>query len=291
MVAEFLQTYQRTLRQNPLVLPGVILLLSFLMIVTYHLTFGRNDTEFHAFLVAVVMTMVPLAYVDATICQCPHPNAIFRKFGFQVLLMHALFLSIRALSMASGYVALDTFNNWGNIIGAIGSWIALAVGYTKQLATIQRHIDVLVLVAMALAVSVATEVFGWGRMYYMMSYSRLASEWSTYLEVLAFVPGALAVIRFGKKDAKPEEIDPQEYKKNALAFGILVLGFYFIEDVVTACKAVRRNEIPFEAVAHMLHFAVLADFGVFVIGSAFDPQGARSTMLGNFGGSFFSEAV
>lgn len=292
MVAEILQGYQRTLRQNSLVLPGVMMVLSFLMIVSYHLMFGRNDPEFHVFLIAVVMTMLPLSYLDATISQCPNPNAMFRKFGFKVLLMHALFLTIRAISMMSPMVPPDTFNNWGNKGGAVAAWVALGVGYTKQLATIQQHLDVLILVAMALVAAVATETMGWGGWNSIwMAPSRLGSEMSTYLEVLAFVPGALAVIRFGKKDAKPDEIDPQEHKMNALAFGLLVVGFYFVEDVVTACKAVQRHELPFEAVAHLLHFAVLADFGFYVIASAFDPQGTRSTMLGNFGGSFFSEAV
>jgi len=287
---EALQSVQGMIRQNSLLLPCVILGLSFLMILSYHFVFEKRDPNFQVFLIVVTMTMVPTSYVDATISKCGDPNAVFRKFGLKVLLMHALFLSIRAACMMSRMVPPDAFNNWGNITGAISAWLAIGLGYTKQLSSIHTHFDVGVLVFLAFCAAQSTELVANGSL--VMHPALIGSMTSDYLEVLAFVPGALAVIRYGRKDSLSERVDPQEYKMNALAFGILVVGFYIVEDVVTAYLALTHHEPPFESVAHLLHFVVLADFGFFVIASAFDPENKqRSTMLGNFGGSLFSEAV
>lgn len=290
MAAESLQNFRRMLRQNSLMLPCVILTLSFLIILAHHFLFDKNNPHMQVFLIVAVMSMLPLSYVDATISKCDDPNAVFKNFGMKVLLMHALFLSIRAISMTSDQVSPDTFNNWGNIVGAISAWIALCVGYTKQLATIYQHADIAVLVVLAFVFAQATELVMNGSL--KTHPAEIAHATSDYLEVLAFVPGAMASIRFGRKDAKPEEVDPQEYRSNALAFGALVVGFYVIEDIVTAYLAFTHHEFAFESVVHVLHFVILADFGFFVIASAFDPQNKeRSTMLANFGGSLFVDAV
>lgn len=281
---------QSTLRQNSLLLPCVMLGLSFLMILTYHFVFEKKDPNFQVFLIVVVMTMLPLSYVDATISNLADPHAIFRKFGLKVLLMHALFLTIRALSMSSEMVPSDTFNNWGNITGAVSAWIAIVVGYAKQLADARQYIDVFVLVALAFAAAQATELVANGSL--LMHPALIGSVTSDYIEVLAFMPGALAIIRYGKKDEKPEEVDPQEFRLSTLAFGALVVGFYVIEDVVTACMNFTHHELPFESIAHILHFVVLADFGFYVIASAFDPHNTkRGTMLGHLGGSMISDLV
>lgn len=281
---------QGMIRHNSLLLPCVILGLSFLMILAYHFVFEKRDPNFQVFLIVVTMTMIPTSYVDAAISTCGDPNAVFRKFGLKVLLMHALFLSIRAACMMSRMVPPDAFNNWGNITGAISAWLAIGLGYTKQLSSIHTHGDVAVLMVLAFCAAQATELVANGSL--VMHPALIGSMTSDYLEVLAFVPGAVAVIRYGRKDHLGETVDPQEYKMNALAFGILVVGFYIIEDVVTAYMALTHHELPFESVAHILHFVVLADFGFFVICSAFDPENkGRSTMLSNFGGALFSEAV
>lgn len=280
---------QRSLRRNPILLPCAVVGLAFLMIVCYHTMFER-DSHIQAFLIVISMTMLPLSYVDASISDCSDPIGMFNKFGFRVMLMHAGFLSVRAISMMSPAVLPDIYNNWVNITAAITAIIAIVVGFQKQLASIHQCVDVLGLFLLAFLVGEATELVTNGSL--VMDPALIGAITADYIEVLAFVPAALAIIILGKKDAKLEMVDPQECQRSAWAFAFLVIGFYFVEDMVTACLGFKDGDRIFESFAHVLHFVVLVDFGVFVIASAHDPDNTkRGTMLSTLGGNFFADTV
>ncbi|CAK0816172.1 unnamed protein product [Prorocentrum cordatum] len=204
--------------------------------------------------------------------------------------MHALFLSMRVACMMSRALPPGALNTWGNIVGVVSSWIAMGLAYTKQLSSIRHHVDIAVLTALAFCAAQATELVVNGSL--LVHPALIGSMTSDDLEVLAFLQGVLAVIRYGRKDHLSQPVDPQECNVNALAFGILVVGFYVVEDVATAYLAIAHHEPHFASVAHLLHFVILADFGFYVIASAFCPENkGRITVLGNFGGSLLSETV
>lgn len=258
---------------------------------SYHVLFERNE-QVHAFLIVLLMTMLPLAYVDANISGCDDPIAIFHQFGLKVLMMHAAFLMIRSVTMLSSDAILDIFNGRLNMAGSVASCIAMCMGFQKQMFEFRRNADVVLLLVLALLTALVTMFMSGSFDYHMrmghMFAIELSSITSDYIEVLSFVPAALVLFKSSKKEAKFEDVEEHEYKRNALAFGSLVVGFYLVEDFVTACLTVRDS--PFEALAHILHFLLLVDLGVFLVASAYDPENrARGTMMSRFGDTLFPD--
>jgi len=279
------------LRQNSLLLPCILLAVACLLVVSYHFLFERDD-QVHAFLIVLLMTMLPLAYADARISNCDDPMAIFHQFGLKVVVMHAAFLILRSVIMFTSDVAPDIFDGKLNIAGSVMACVAVVAGFHKQLSDLPRSIDIAVLLALAMLTAVITMLVSgsgvshWGKMEYV----GLSLGFTDYIEVLSFVPAALVIFRSAKKDAKTAEVDEHEYKRNALAFGVFLVGFYLVEDMVTACLTLFKE--PFEAFAHILHFLLLLDLGVFVITSAYDPENrTRGTMMSRFSDTLFSDSV
>merc|ERR1719183_1062480 len=104
-----------------------------------------------------------------------------------------------------------------------------------------------------------------------MSFSlfTLVDSVSEYGEVLAFVPAAFVILRDSKKDDKIQAVPPEVSRRRALASTIFTVVFYFFEDLVTMFLTAWSS--PFEAIAHILHFLLLVDFGVFMILYAYNP--------------------
>lgn len=285
-------SFQRAIRQNSLVLPCGILAVAVLLVVAYHVMFEREE-HIQAFLIVVLMTMLPLAYVDANISKCNDPMAIFHSWGLKVTLMHAGFLILRAFVMSSTDIVQDIFANKSNILGSLGAVSAILLGFHKQLEQVPFYFDLGVLILMAFTAGIVTLCLNFGFTYFAHFHfhpAEIGSMTSDYMEVLAFFPAAWTVFREGKKDSKPVSVDETEYKRNAVAFGAMVIGFYTIEDMVTAMLTIQAS--PFEAIAHVLHYLLLVDLGVYVISTAYDPSHqSRGTVLTRFGDSLFSDSV
>lgn len=279
------------MRQNSLLLPCVLLAVALLLVLTYHMLF-EHDEQVHAFLIVLLMTMLPLAYVDARISSCDNPMAVFHQFGLKVVVMHAAFLILRSFIMALSSTILDVFNGKLNMVGSVVVCVAIVTGFHKQLPSFHRNFDVPVLIVLAMLTACITMFLSGSHVSDAghMDYVGLSSSAADYIEVVSFVPAALVIFKSDKKDTKAADVDDHEYKRNALAFGVFVIGFYLVEDMVTACLTLRSE--PFEALAHILHFLLLLDLGVFVIASAYDPDNrARGTMMSRFGNTLFSDNV
>lgn len=245
------------------------------LVIGYHLAYPDQSAEgmsMRIFLIILMMSMFPLAYVDAAISTCREPMALFDKFGLQVLLMHSIFLTIRAITQqVQG--EFDIFNNWQNIGGSFVSFIALGVGFHDQLTDPRHYRSVGILYGMALFASLVTVKLSPDLTFDFM---RIIESISEYGEVLAFVPAALVIFSESKKDSA-QTLTSEASKRRTLALSFFTVGFYFFEDMITMLLTAMSSR--FESAAHLLHFALLVDFGVYVISYAFNPDGTTGTML------------
>jgi hypothetical protein len=267
------------MRKNSFIVPCALVGVSGVLVIAYHVIFPEKDGDaagMKAFLIILMMSMFPLAYLDATISKCRNPMALFDKFGLQVILMHSLFLTTRAISQTiSGET--DIFNNKGNIVGAIASFVALIIGFHDQLGDIFRYGPVAALYLLAFGVALVTVMFSPDLTW---NFIPLADVTSEYGEVLAWLPAAWVVFMDGMKDElKPAKSEMAKRRTLSLAF--FIVGFYVVEDLVT--MFLTATSAGFEAFAHLLHFALLVDFGLYVILDAFDPEKGHNTVLSAIG--------
>jgi len=282
---------QRTIRKNSLVLPCAILIVAGLLVVAYHVLFEKDGGDMHTFLIVVMLTMFPLAYLDANISRCSEPLAIFNKFALKVMVMQLAFLCVRAITLSTSDRIQDMYGNKVNMLTTLVGCIAIPWGFHHQLPTFLQQTDVLMLIGMAFCGALVTLFIGNvadGIFIFEVHAVDLSSLFSDYIEVVAFVPAALTVFTLNKKDAYLGKIEPDEHKRTSIAFAVFVIGFYFVEDIVTAFLTIRAS--GFEAVAHVLHFLLLLDVAWFLIASAHDPeQKGRDTMLTRFGDVLFPD--
>lgn len=273
---------ERAARKNSLLVPCTLLAIASTLVVLHHIMYMTEENSHHqitrAFLIVLVMTMMPLAYVDATISRCNDPIALLHKFGIQVVLMHAVFLSLRATSRSIAEMG-DIFDNKGNMAGTLGAWITLVVGFREQLADIKQYLEVGVLYLLAFLAGAVTIKLS---PHIPFSFWFVVDSASDYGEVLAFVPAAWIIFRSqSKKDEETAKVAPEVSTRRALSLTLLTVGFYVVEDVVTMFLTARTS--PFEAFAHALHFFLLVDFGMFMISYARNPDQSQGTMLTRFG--------
>merc|ERR1712113_1310772 len=107
-------------------------------------------------------------------------------------------------------------------------------------------------------------------------YTDLLDTTSEYGEILAWVPAGYIVFTESKKDESLITCS-ENSKRRTLALAFFTVGFYVLEDLVTMCLTATSYGV--EAAAHLLHFALLVDFGVYVVLDAFNPKQNHNTML------------
>jgi len=269
---------QLALRKNSMLLPGLLLLLSAILVIYEHMTSDRRD--YRTFLMLVLATMVPLAYIDTKISSRPDPIGLLCSFGGRVLLMHCCFLVFRFRLLWYPNVF---YLNLINVVGFIASSLAVAVGFIPLLSSAAIR-DVVIMVILVLVVAAVTEVTTWGlhlsKALPQSLLLEIAGTASEYGEILSFVPAVWIVFRADKKDSAPSQVTPSQARFAATAFFSFLVGFYFFEDVVAA--VMTFNEEMKGAIAHILHFLLLSDLASFLLISAWNPDKANKTVLQSF---------
>mmetsp|Transcript_62088 Transcript_62088/g.139891 ORF Transcript_62088/g.139891 Transcript_62088/m.139891 type:complete len:294 (-) Transcript_62088:116-997(-) len=271
---------QLALRKNSMLLPGLLLLMSAILVVYEHMTSDRRD--YRTFLMLVLATMVPLAYIDTKISSRADPIGLLCSFGGRVLLMHCCFLVMRFRLMWYPNVF---YLNLINVVGFVASSLAVVVGFVlHSLLGASAVRDVACTVLLVIVVAAATEITTWGLhlakslpQSLLLEISGTASE---YGEILSFVPAVWIVFRADKKDSSPVQVTPIRAKFAATAFSSFLVGFYFFEDIVAAAMTFREERKA--AIAHVLHFLLLSDLATFLLISAWNPHKANKTVLQSF---------
>lgn len=277
---DLLWKIQSALHRNQAALPGALLLLSSAVLLYQH-TQEEDFYPMRTWLTLILATMLPLAYLDMKIPTSADPMGLLCKFGPKVLLMHFFFLLLRLRLLLHSDTLLLNATNVG---GLIAMSTALCVGWGAHRWTgsdIAQHMDVAFVVVLATVVTICTELAS-NFLSIASHVDNLRSEMlpdffetllvslSNYAEILSFVPAVRTALRSEKKADAPAEMDTDKLKRMAWAFCLALDGFYFVEDAVTAVLMV--GELPLRALAHMLHFLLLADFSVYFLACAYNPD-------------------
>lgn len=285
MFSDTLWRMQSQLRKNSILLPGLLLLISSILVLHEHMTSDRLDLR--TFLTLVLATMVPLAYIDAVISSRSDPIGLLCTFGGRVLLLHLCFLLLRfRLFWYPGVFYL----NLQNVIGFASCAVALFIGYRNLLGP-KDFQNIGIIVVLAIGAAIGTELVTWG-LHLAKTFRReltleILGTASEYAEILAFVPAVWTVFMSGKKDAAPMQVKPEHAKAAALAFFTFLMGFYLFEDVITAVVTFRDDTVA--AFAHILHFLLLGDVSTFLVMHVFNPDKANATILQRMSDAFMGD--
>jgi len=127
-------------------LPCSLLAVGSFLVMYQHMT--DEDTSRHSirnFLAKVLVSMVPLAFLERRILQCSDPVGLFAKFSAKVLLMHAFFLGLRLACVVLpdvqvGYACC-------NALAFVGACVMLPLvfGLRISVGSLYEHRDVCIL--------------------------------------------------------------------------------------------------------------------------------------------------
>jgi len=204
-------------------------------------------------------------------------------------MMHTSFLALRFRLFWYNDVF---YLNCLNVVGFIGSIVALLVGFRSQLNSTYFR-DTIILLVLAVGAATATEVLTWGlhlaKRYQTEISLEILGTASEYAEILAFVPAVWIIFRSDKKDSAPANLSDVEKKLAAIAFFGFLMGFYFFEDVVAAFASGWEDTMA--SIAHILHYLLLGDVSTFLVFYAINPDKAQSTFLQSFSEYCFSDCL
>jgi len=255
---------QQFLHKKPQVVPGLLLSAASCLFIHRHMTeeiYGHDALK--TFLGLIIIQMLPLVALEMKIMSCADPVGLFCKFATPVTLVHAIFLTMR-LCMWNLY---DNSFLLYSALGLAAAMITLRKGFNESPLSIMRCSNVWVLIFLALVAAFGThmvdsylqpswKVQSWGDFF-----NEMLSTSNSYVELMGFVPAVWMVYRQDQRTY--DDIDSVSTKRKATSFFLFLVAFYMTEDVFQAWDAFGVS--PVAALAHMLHFVLLCDFGCYVL--------------------------
>jgi hypothetical protein len=271
---------------DSLLVPGALLLCAVFTVMYEHFTLEKySTTATRNFLALILVTMLPLVFLEKKVIACADPVNQICKFSGKVLLMHACFLALRLPTAISDHSATS-------ILGLIAACVLLPMyfGFRSFRSTFYEHRDVWCIVLVGIMVAMATQVCDayWSGMLKLAYYSA-SHRWyyvknlvmscfetmALYVELLAFVPAVWSVCR-PSAAAEGSSPDVADTRRRAVVFFAFVLGFYLVEDLYSALQLVFN--MPLAALGHTAHYLIFLDFAGFVLAHLFDPEKLEKLM-------------
>lgn len=261
---------------DSLVLPGALLLCAGSFVLYEHFSLGEfRSSAVRNFLALILMTMLPLGFLETKILACPDPVGTISKFSGKVLMMHASFLAIR---LFAAYMDGANFRDYVyNLLGFVAACVLLPLyfGVRSFRTTFYEHSDVWLIMSMAILGAILTEgitAYRAGqlepriRQWYLPRIKQsMADSAGLYLELLSFVP---AMWRVCRPHGGAQQTDVAETRQRAVAFFAFVVGFYLTEDIFSVFSI--GWAMPLAGLGHIAHFLLLLDFTGFVLSHLFD---------------------
>mmetsp|Transcript_15737 Transcript_15737/g.44935 ORF Transcript_15737/g.44935 Transcript_15737/m.44935 type:complete len:322 (-) Transcript_15737:189-1154(-) len=276
------QTQGKLHGSDSVVLPALLLFAAVGMATYQHMT-SQHDKTIRNFLVMIILSMLPLAFLEKRLLACVDPVGLLFKFSPKVLLMQASFLTIR---MASSLFVQHGGPGWasarsGATLATACALLPTVFGFRLSRACFWEHRDVWGLAAAALLAAVCTEIMEvflkeglltlfWRSPWYRTRYYELMLvAASDYTEILAFVPAMWMVCR-ADTGANVKEVDVAEARRRSLALFVFMLIFYVHEDLYSAYVVMGQSRLA--SLAHVVHFLLVSDFAAFILAHLYDPD-------------------
>jgi len=268
---------------------------------------ATSEGRFHedplcTFIALIVVQMVPLVFLEVKILHHDNPVGIMCRFGTNVALMHVIFLAVR-FSLYCYYGNQGTiWPLWCLFLVLIAAVFVLVQGYKLSIAKdalFLRMRDVWLLVCLAVVAAIILESLpsmstkrmcqGFHRdRYYACVLERswknldifsLLHSACNFIEILAFVPACLQISR----EASQKKQDDRSCLAGgteptwASSFFVFLIVLYFIEDVGTAFLHITTE--PIASVTHVVHFLLVLDFSIFVLGEIYDSAKLKAHLM------------
>jgi hypothetical protein len=259
-------------QSNNITLPAILVAAASVMVIYKHFTDEQSGDPTKHFLGLIVIQMLPLVFLQTKILSCPDPIAMLSRFGTKVLLMHACFLALRV----SAWPLLEVGLGFCNVLGLVVACLALHFGFKFRLASMGQHMDVLLLVLIAVVCALFTELLDFNRQASLLECTIFTT--SSYTEILAFMPAVWMVHKGVKKnDDEKVSVETHSAQNQATFFFAFLVPFYIMEDVISAFRVGSLE--PLAALGHTVHFLVLLDFACFLLSHIYNPDKVQGSFL------------
>jgi len=256
---------------NNAMLPALLVAASSIMVVYKHFTDEQNGDPIKHFLALIVIQMLPLVFLQMKILSCPDPIGMLSRFGTKVLLMHACFLALRICV----WPLLEINNGFFNLLALVLACVALHWGFQFRCTSLASHWDIGCLLLLAVAGALCTELLDFNRAASFLECTIFTA--SSYIEILAFVPGVWMVHKSVKKNDDEQISEPNNAQTEAAFFFAFLVPFYILEDVMSAFRV--GGQEPLAAIGHIVHFLVLLDFACFLLSHIYNPDKVQGSFL------------
>jgi len=256
---------------NNAMLPALLVGASSIMVVYKHFTDEQHGDPIKHFLSLIVIQMLPLVFLQMKILSCPDPIGMLSRFGTKVLLMHACFLALRICA----WPLMEINNGFFNIFALVLACVGLHWGFQFRCTSILSHLDIGCLLLLAFAGALGTELLDFHRPASLFECTIFTA--SSYIEILAFVPGVWMVHKSLKKNDDELIAEPKNAQAQAFFFFAFLVPFYIMEDVMSALRV--GGQEPLAAIGHIVHFLVLLDFSCFLLSHIYNPDKVQGSFL------------
>jgi len=246
-------------QSNKARLPALLVAATSIVVVYKHFTDEEDVESTKHFLALIVIQMLPLVFLQMKILSCPDPIGMLSRFGTKVLLMHACFLALRVCA----WPLLEISNGFFNLLALVLVCVALHCGFQFRCASMSSHLDLGCLLLLAAAGTLCTEFVDFHK---ADIWERIIFTASSYIEILAFVPGVLMMMTMYKSVKKNDDeriSEPTSAQTQAGFFFAFLVPFYIMEDLMSAYRIGGLE--PLAAIGHIVHFLVVLDFACFLL--------------------------
>jgi hypothetical protein len=258
-------------KSNNITLPAMLVAAASVLVVYKHFTDDQGGDPIKHFLALIVIQMLPLVFLQKKILSCPDPVIMLSQFGAKVLLMHGFFLTLRVLA----WPLLEIGLGFCNLMALLGVGVSLYFGFGFRITTICKHVDVGLLLLLAVSGSFLTELLDFKRQVTLMEGTIFTA--SSYMEILAFVPAVWMVHHTAKKNDDEYIGDAKKVQTQAVFFFAFLVPFYVLEDIISAFRV--GGEEPLAALGHLVHFVLVLDFACFLLSHIYNPDKVQGSFL------------
>jgi len=258
---------------NNVALPASLVAVSSIIVIYKHFTDEQHGDPVKHFLSLIVIQMLPLVFLQMKILACPDPIGMLSRFGTKVLLMHACFLALRI----GAWPLLEISNGFFNLLALVLACVALHWGFQFRLTSIPSHLDIGCLLLLAGVGALCTTILdvhaGFTLDVHFLECTIFTA--SSYIEILAFVPGVWMVHKSVKKNDDEHVSEPGNAQMEAAFFFAFLVPFYVMEDLMSAF----RLGADLASVGHIVHFLVLLDFACFLLSHIYNPDKVHGSIF------------
>mmetsp|Transcript_58802 Transcript_58802/g.108587 ORF Transcript_58802/g.108587 Transcript_58802/m.108587 type:complete len:314 (-) Transcript_58802:259-1200(-) len=268
------------------VLPLVLLAVGAALVLYAHVYAARDDLEIRNFLSMVLLTMVPVAFLEMRLFKCSDPVGLLFRFSPKVLMMHVSFMVLRLYALIEVRYAQRFFSSTAVVLFALGGVIAgfllLPIFFDVQpwnvAKLLREHWDVCIVGGLALGGAIVTEGLNVAFHTASTMIMDVVDTTALYLELMAFVPALWMVCRDMAFSAPSRPaVAIADARRRAVPFFAFLATFYVSEDIVAA--VVQCFICPLASLGHLAHFLLLVDFAAFFLHHLYD-QGSLEKIWG-----------